>query len=168
MRFLLFSGLLVLVGCKVTAPQAPVIDAPGIWTEGVATTSDGPKGETSVSEVSPWWTRCHDPLLESLVDEAMASGPDIQIAAARVKEADLRWQATNAGFGPSLDFSRSLRREDQSSQSFNFGDDTIFYMIGSIPDNSTLLLASFCEASFRFKKRRRNCGSGYNCFDPFT
>ena len=55
----------------------------------------------------------------------MASGPDLHIAAARVKEADLRWQATSAGFGPSLDFSRSLRREDQSSQSFNFGDDAI-------------------------------------------
>ena len=125
MRFLLFPVLLVVVGCKVAAPQAPVLDVPEIWTEGVAATSDAPKGEASVTGVSPWWTRCHDPLLESLVHEAMASGPDIQIAAARVEEADLRWQATSAGFGPSLDFSRSLRREDQSSQSFNFGDDTI-------------------------------------------
>lgn len=125
MRFLLFSGLLVLVGCKVTAPQAPVLNVPEIWTEGVAENPDAPEGEASVTEVSPWWTRCHDPLLESLVNEAMASGPDIQIAAARVEEADLRWQATSAGFGPSFDFSRSLRREDQSSQSFNFGDDTI-------------------------------------------
>ena len=37
------------------------------------------------------------PLLESLIQEALASGPDLQIAAARVKEADLRWQATGAG-----------------------------------------------------------------------
>ena len=83
------------------------------------------KGMVLVAEASPWWTRCHDPLLESLIREAIKSGPDMQIAAARVKEADKRWQATKAGFGPSLDFSRSLRREDQSSQTFNFGDDTI-------------------------------------------
>ena len=42
--------------------------------------------------------------MEALIHEAMASGPDLHIAAARVKEADLRWQATSAGFGPSLDF----------------------------------------------------------------
>ena len=51
-----------------------------------------------------------DPLLEALIHEAMASGPDLHIAAARVKEADLRWQATSAGFGPSLDFSDRLTR----------------------------------------------------------
>ena len=125
MRFLLFSGLLVFAGCKVTAPQAPALDVPEIWTEGVASTSDDIEGENLNAKVSPWWTRCQDPLLEALIHEAMASGPDLHIAAARVKEADLRWQATSAGFGPSLDFSRSLRREDQSSQSFNFGDDAI-------------------------------------------
>ena len=125
MRFLLFFGLLVFAGCKVTAPQAPALDLPEIWTEGVVSTSNGVEGENLNAKVPPWWTRCQDPLLEALIQEAMASGPDLHIAAARVKEADLRWQATSAGFGPSLDFSRSLRREDQSSQSFNFGDDAI-------------------------------------------
>ena len=125
MRVLLILGFLFLVGCKVTAPQAPTLDLPERWTEQHATGTRDPEGRTPDQDPSPWWTRCNDPLLESLVDEAMVSGPDIKMATARVKEADFRWQATDAGFGPSLDFSRSLRREDQSSQSFNFGDDTI-------------------------------------------
>ena len=125
MRFLLPFGLLFMLGCKVTAPQAPVLDVPEIWTEDIAAEFSIPEGGKFVADASPWWTRCHDPILESLVNEAIESGPDVQIALARVREADLRWQATNAGFGPSLDFSRSLRREDQSSQTFNFGDDTI-------------------------------------------
>ncbi len=125
MRLFLLSGFLFLVGCQVTAPQAPVLDVPERWTEDIAKEFAPQEGRDFVAEVSPWWTRCHDPLLESLIREAIKSGPDMQIAAARVKEADMRWQATKAGFGPSLDFSRTLRREDQSSQTFNFGDDTI-------------------------------------------
>ena len=125
MRVLLLSGFVFLIGCKVTAPKAPVLDLPERWAEKNATGPHDLGNTSSDPDPSPWWTRCNDPLLESLIHEAMVTGPDVQIAAARVKEADFRWQSTNAGFGPSLDFSRSLRREDQSSQSFNFGDDTI-------------------------------------------
>ncbi len=44
MRFFHLSGFLFLVGCQVTAPQAPVLDVPEMWTEGIAEKFAPPEG----------------------------------------------------------------------------------------------------------------------------
>ena len=125
MRALFITGFFLLFGCTVTAPNPPILDFPETWTEAVDVNHDVSGNGLGSSEVSRWWDKCNDPLLKSLIDEAVEGGPDLQIASFRVQEAEFLWEATKAGFGPSLDFSRSARREDQSNQTFDFGSEDI-------------------------------------------
>jgi len=49
-----------------------------------------------------WWTAYHDPQLTALIAEGLAGSPDIQIAEARVREADALAQQSGAALYPHL------------------------------------------------------------------
>jgi NodT family efflux transporter outer membrane factor (OMF) lipoprotein len=70
---------LALIGCTVGPRyQRPDIAVPKAFSEGSG------KGPASVER---WWTGFHDPMLESLVQRAAEGNLDLEISAARVREA---------------------------------------------------------------------------------
>jgi NodT family efflux transporter outer membrane factor (OMF) lipoprotein len=60
---------------------------------------------------SDWWTRYRDPQLDALETQALAGNPDLQAAAARVREAAAGTAAAHAALLPSLGAQVSTTRE---------------------------------------------------------
>jgi len=58
----------------------------------------------------PWWEVFDDPLLKSLVDEALKNGFDARIAAARVEEARARYGIEKSQYYPQLDYRLGVDR----------------------------------------------------------
>ncbi len=95
-RVLLLSAACVLAGCAGPRPEAPVsatMTPPTNWREAVM-------GTTSVN--IDWWRSFNDPMLDRLVETALANNSDIAIAAARVEEARYGYQAAEGAMLPSL------------------------------------------------------------------
>ncbi|MGH7951304.1 MAG: efflux transporter outer membrane subunit [Limisphaerales bacterium] len=112
-----FSGLLLLLlllvavgGCAVGPNyQRPVVSAPTQWSEPLA------GGETNAStSLTAWWKNFHDPELDSLIDRAVQSNLDLQIAQARVREARAQYGIAVANFLPTIDASGSYARTETS------------------------------------------------------
>ncbi len=56
---------------------------------------------------APWWQVFDDPVLKSLVDEALANGFDARLAIARVQEAQARYGVTRSAYWPQIDYQAS-------------------------------------------------------------
>lgn len=95
-----FVLLLLLTGCtvgpKYQRPTAPVPDA----YRGVDPAS-GPQTNVSVAD-EKWWTIFDDPQLQALIREALSNNYDIQIAAARVVQAEATLGITRADQFPAV------------------------------------------------------------------
>ena len=70
---------LLLSGCMMVGPdyRRPNIDTPDRW----------PGGETAASVPVQWWRTYNDPVLDRMVEEALAHNADLALAIARVDEA---------------------------------------------------------------------------------
>jgi NodT family efflux transporter outer membrane factor (OMF) lipoprotein len=74
--------LLPTLGCAVGPNYVkPEIPVPKAWNEG-----RGIGATQSPASLATWWTRFQDPILDRLVNEAMAGNLDLKIAAARIRE----------------------------------------------------------------------------------
>ena len=107
------AGLLTLVfvtGCTV----GPDYHAPPM---AVPASFDG----TKQADVKRWWQNFRDPHLDRLIDRAVKSNLDIQLAAARVREARSQLAVTNAGLFPTLTGTGAYSRSRQSKNAFGFG-----------------------------------------------
>src|SRR5277367_829063 len=62
----------------------------------------------------PWWEVFDDPLLKSLIDEALKNGFDARIAAWRVEEARARWGIAQSAFFPQINYSAGGTRQKAS------------------------------------------------------
>jgi NodT family efflux transporter outer membrane factor (OMF) lipoprotein len=106
---------LLLIGCTVGpdyhAPQTSVPDRFGATT----------RPATEHVDFARWWTTFHDPLLNSLIDRAMAGNLDLKIAAARVREARAQRGVVAADGYPNLNTSASYRRTRTSENAFDIG-----------------------------------------------
>ena len=75
-----FGLLIILAGCVVGPDyQRPDVDVPQSWRAAAA--------DTQALRADEWWKLFDDPLLDRLVDAALAGNRDIKIAAARILEA---------------------------------------------------------------------------------
>ena len=98
-------GPLLLVGCKVGPDyEAPVTPSPKRW---VATTeSEGVvkvQLDASVAvDLSRWWARLGDSRLTSLVEEAIQSNLEMQLAEARLREAIALRRGALADLSPAI------------------------------------------------------------------
>jgi multidrug efflux system outer membrane protein len=98
------AGVLTLAGCTV-GPQyrKPDTELPTAWAPAIP-------GGTEVRDAR-WWTVYADPVLERLIDEALASNANLLLATARIDEARAVLKGTAAQEQPSafadLDASRS-------------------------------------------------------------
>lgn len=90
---LALCGLLGLAGCATQAPEAyvaPALDLP-------------PAPLTSLSIDRQWWRIFGDPVLDSLVDDALTYNLDLARAAANVEEARSNVMAANSMLSPRVD-----------------------------------------------------------------
>jgi outer membrane protein, multidrug efflux system len=84
----------ILGGCAVGPDyQTPFLPMPASWSRTEGTTSSKPP------ELSRWWARLRDPLLNQLIDEAVDGNLDVAAAEARIREARASYrQAVGALF----------------------------------------------------------------------
>ena len=111
------SAILVLcaiTGCTVgpnyQRPDVAVSDHFGATT----------RPATQHVDFARWWTNFNDPLLNSLIDRAVADNLDLKIAQARVREARAQRGVVAADALPSLNANASYRRSRTSENAFNF------------------------------------------------
>jgi outer membrane protein, multidrug efflux system len=64
--------------------------------------------------VTAWWRTFNDPELDSLIDRAVRSNPDLRIAQARVREARAQYGIAAAALAPSADASGADSRQQAS------------------------------------------------------
>jgi outer membrane protein TolC len=77
-----------------------------------ATWQHAPNDQTTKTvDLKTWWQGFNDPLLNELIDKALAANHDLKIATARVREANAMITVAEAALYPSLDFSLSGGRE---------------------------------------------------------
>lgn len=99
-RTLLLLVSLTLVACRTVGPdyQKPAVPMPEHWYG-----ASGATGETSIAETE-WFDVFGDPVLRSLIEEALRNGYDVRIAAARVEEARARYGIAGASRYPDVDY----------------------------------------------------------------
>lgn len=96
---------LVLAGCAPAIPPLPegaAVQAPAGWRTDPGATAPLADG---------WWRAFGDPVLDELVERALANNTDVAIAAARVREARAQEALARSVFYPSLDLSVSAARQ---------------------------------------------------------
>lgn len=104
-------GGLVLAACRVGPKhEVPEVRAEPAWVESAAAAPGAPD--------TRWWTAFADPVLDSLVDRALANNHDLKIATARLREARAQRAATAGQWDPQVEagagFSRGRASETTS------------------------------------------------------
>ena len=101
--------LALLAGCSLVPPlKRPATEAPAQWTD-VPT-----QGALAIGD--RWWTIYGDPLLDKLVEEAVAQNRDLAVAASRVDEARAQLRVTGASLYPTVDVNASAARSRLSER----------------------------------------------------
>ena len=101
------------------------------------TPPDAFRGQVSAGEVAsladaPWWEAFRDPVLNGLIQEALAGNYDVRIAAARVQNARAQAVVARAPFFPQLGYGANAARSK--------GLGNILGLPGSSSDESSLYL----------------------------
>lgn len=107
---LLAAAMAALAGCAAgPAYERPAAELPKTFRDVPA------QGVKAPAE--RWWTLYGDPVLERLVDEALAHNQNLALAAARVAEARALTRVADAAFSPSIDgtFQRDRSRSSERS-----------------------------------------------------
>lgn len=105
-----------LAGCAVGPDyQFPSVRLPTAW--GGATR---PR-DTRPPALAKWWQRLKDPLLNELIETAVAGNLDVAIAKAKIREARATFRQTRGTLFPSLDGSGSVTRNKDASSSSSSG-----------------------------------------------
>jgi NodT family efflux transporter outer membrane factor (OMF) lipoprotein len=108
----LLLAALGLAACASVGPnyERPDVTLPQAWS------SPAPVTRAAGDELGAWWARFNDPLLGALVSRAQAASPDLQIAAARLRQARARRTATAAARYPTLGASATAQRSRTEGQ----------------------------------------------------
>lgn len=99
---LVASLALLMSGCTTLGPDyhAPRVDVPSQWHEvsKVSAVHDA----TQQAALRTWWRAFHDPMLDRLVDTALARNQDLAIARTRLTQARAERVQVAAGLGPNV------------------------------------------------------------------
>ncbi len=90
----LIATVLALPGCGLlnTPYEQPNVTTPGKWTQ-IASTATTPVSGTPIAgnpAGDPWWRNFNDPVLDALVEQALARNNDLAAAGFRVRQAQLK------------------------------------------------------------------------------
>lgn len=102
---LLLSGVALLAGCTTVGPNykgAPAV-APASAQRGAFLRGDAATPATAPA--GAWWSALGDPVLDGLIDRALADSPDMAIANARIAQARAGLAANRTALLPSLNVS---------------------------------------------------------------
>jgi NodT family efflux transporter outer membrane factor (OMF) lipoprotein len=89
--------VLALCACAGTRPDPPPqsrVEAPANWRTGLQT--------SGAASRDAWWTDFGDPVLDAIVETALANNVDLAIAAARVQEARAQYRFAGGQAGPDV------------------------------------------------------------------
>jgi multidrug efflux system outer membrane protein len=104
-QLMVLSAALALGACAITgSPPAPAPGVPPGWTEPAPSGANAPAAD--------WWRSFGSEELSALVAAAMASNPDIAIAAERVRQAEAQTRIAGAPLFPQLDFGAATSRRE--------------------------------------------------------
>ncbi|PIT52488.1 efflux transporter outer membrane subunit [Snodgrassella alvi] len=104
--FALTALSICVSGCIPRIPGIPAtarVEAPAQWHEQYT--------QTTRNTDAQWWTQMNDPVLDQLINEALANNIDIALAQTRIQEALAQEHASRASLLPSLDASGSTTRQ---------------------------------------------------------
>jgi NodT family efflux transporter outer membrane factor (OMF) lipoprotein len=107
--------------------QPPQTDLPQSWSSLEAhqpVARPDPAGD-----ISRWWHAFDDPMLASLVEQALQSSPDLRSAQARLREARARRQIAGSGLFPTVNASGTAARS-KSSEELGSGDSRSSFSVG--------------------------------------
>lgn len=106
MRLYLFLLLLLLTSCVGPDYERPVVAVPSTWKNHLPT---GPSQNQKMVDTT-WWQNFHDPQLEELIEEAVASNLDYRAALARIQEARANLAGVEANLFPTISGTGSASR----------------------------------------------------------
>ncbi len=108
------TAIVVLLSACTVGPEfkTPQNALPGQWQTSGEQLSDG-------AVDGDWWKLFNDPLLTDLVDRALQSNADVQIAALRVAESRAQRRAAAGARLPSINANAGYNRERQSENGVN-------------------------------------------------
>jgi NodT family efflux transporter outer membrane factor (OMF) lipoprotein len=113
-----FAFALLIAGCKVGPNfHSPQTETPESWY--------GPVPENAGAgrvDLSRWWASFDDPVLDSMVERAMASNLDLKQAEARLREARALRGVVAAGLFPTVDVGGSYSRTSAEIPKGSFRD----------------------------------------------
>jgi len=99
-------ALALLTGCAV----GPNYKQPPVTTPDAYRDVQGPPAPAASLADEPWWELFHDPVLNELIDHALAGNYDVAIAAERVEEAAARAGIARSEFFPSINYGAGFSR----------------------------------------------------------
>jgi len=99
----------LLAGCAV----GPNYKRPEVAAPDAFYAHAGPAEERALTD-APWWEVFDDPVLKTLVDEALAKGFDARLALARLDEAHARYGIARSAYWPQVDYQVAAGRERPS------------------------------------------------------
>lgn len=148
-----------LAGCSVGPDyRKPVVDAPTQWSEAAA--SDPLWQAATPGDTWPrgeWWTIFADPQLNALQQQASTGNFDLQVALARLEQAQATAQITNAAALPGAELDGSSTRTRTSANRANTG--TSNSVSSTLRNNNKLALAVDYEVDL-FGRVRRELAAG--------
>ncbi len=115
----------VLFGCAVTNQQTtaslylPNIDVAAKWSGGLEASPTNSKSELSQERLAQWWLYFNDPLLGTLIVDALKSNTSIVSAQAALQQARAQRDISAASLLPSLGSSLTAQRSKSDSGSNN-------------------------------------------------
>ncbi len=100
-------ALLVATGCSVHGTyRAPKPSMPTTWTAS-GTLREAGLSTSTTGDLSRWWLKLGDPVLTRLIQRALRSSPDLDLARAKLQQARAKAQAAGAARYPELSASGS-------------------------------------------------------------
>tara|TARA_A100001391_G_scaffold119169_4_gene81024 strand:- start:21747 stop:23261 length:1515 start_codon:yes stop_codon:yes gene_type:complete len=107
-------ALCLALGACTVGPDyvRPEVAAPAAYANDPA-----PRPAAADAELAQWWQQFDDPVLDQLVEQALASNIDVQIASSRIAEARYRLAAAKASALPEVDATASANHTDLSENS---------------------------------------------------
>ncbi|MDQ0471587.1 efflux transporter outer membrane subunit [Labrys wisconsinensis] len=96
----------LLGGCAVVGPdyQTPRVAVPGRWSGAAAAQ------QRQQPQLSQWWRRLNDPVLNGLIEEAISGNLDVATAKAKIREARATRREAVGGLFPTLSGSADAAR----------------------------------------------------------
>lgn len=95
-QFILSALALLVLSACATGPdyKAPEVKTPAAWRQTVDANASG--------DLDQWWLRFNDPVLEQLVNTALANNNDLKVALSRVEEARAQSRSAKADYLPTV------------------------------------------------------------------